>query len=69
MDTFKSYPPSVEVDLNKLALLLDQIRNDVCDGSDGDSSAQERTLCMLADISLHLKGIHYYASFDFDISV
>ncbi|EAA4449080.1 hypothetical protein DPE66_24325 [Salmonella enterica subsp. enterica] len=69
MDTSKCHIPPVGIDLNKLALLLDNIRNDVCDGSDGDSSAMERALCMLADVSLHLKGIHYYASYDFDISV
>ncbi|HCL5072168.1 TPA: hypothetical protein N2F43_001404 [Salmonella enterica] len=69
MDSIKGYTSPVEIDLNKLALLLDKIRDDVCDGTDGDSSALERSLCMLADISSHLKGIHYYASFDFDISV
>lgn len=69
MDTLKRNTSSVAVDPNKLALLLDKIRDDVCDGTDGDSSALERALCMLADLSLHLKGIHYYASYDFDISM
>lgn len=69
MDTLKHHASPVEVDLNKLALLLDKIRDDVCNGSDDDSTARERTLCVLADILSHLKGIHYYASFDFNISV
>ncbi|EEC1173233.1 hypothetical protein KHA76_001762 [Salmonella enterica subsp. houtenae serovar 44:z36,[z38]:-] len=69
MDILKRNTSSVAVDLHKLALLLDKIRDDVCDGTDGDSSAMERALCMLADVSSHLRGIHYYASYDFDISV
>ncbi|EBD9555674.1 hypothetical protein PAB16_003737 [Salmonella enterica] len=69
MDSIKSCTSPVDVDLNKLALLLDKIREDVCDGSDGYSSAMERALCMLSVVSLHLRGIHYYASYDFDISL
>lgn len=59
---------TLPVDLNKLAVVLDGIREDVCEGSDGNGYALERALCMLADISLHLKGIPYHAGFDFDIS-
>lgn len=69
MDTLKRNSQSVVVDLNKLVLLLDKIRDDVSNGSDGYSFAWELALCMLADISSHLRGIHYYASYDFDIGV
>lgn len=56
------------VDLGKLALVLDRIRNDVCDGSDGDNSALYRAISVLSDVSSHLKGIPYHADFEFDIN-